>query len=101
MGTVRWREVRENGQLKIEEIHKVVVHRFVVRDSEDPEIYAAEPILEWQKTEAGEFVMKHAINRPEYKRYMNYETFGYLYSIIAELEKNKLVEFYLKFGQVK
>jgi hypothetical protein len=34
-------------------ISTVVVHEFTMGDVEDPDIYAAEPLLAWQKSEAG------------------------------------------------
>jgi len=36
-----------------------VFHTFRMGDVEDPELYAAPPILEWQKTEQGCWVMAH------------------------------------------
>ena len=47
MGTVRYEQVAENGQLTIKEIHKIVVHKFSVGDVEDPDLYAAQPLWEW------------------------------------------------------
>ena len=99
MGTVRFQVVETNGQEIVQEIHKVVVHRFNVSDSDDPEIYAAEPIYRWQKSEAGQFVMKHAIDVPVFHKNINYASYGYEYAITAELEMKKLSEFYLRCGR--
>ena len=98
--SVRCRVIVENGVDRVEEIHKVVVHRFKMSDCEDPDIYAAAPIFDWERSEAGQFVLKHAIDKPEWHRHISYLTMGYEYAIIAELEKKKLTEFYLKFGKV-
>ena len=100
MGTVRFQEVRKDGVATIEEIHKVVVHRFKVSDVDDPDLYAAEPIYKWEKSEPGQFVMKHAIDKPEWHRGLDSSFYGYNYIIIAELEMKKLSEFYLRFGAV-
>lgn len=83
----------------VDEIHKVVVHTFGVGDVEDPEIYAAEPIWEWQQTDAGKFVMEHAIDTPSYHKSLDYQTYGYRYAVVAELEAKKLSEFYLRWGK--
>lgn len=92
---VRW--IVEDNLVK--EIHKIVVHRFRISDVDDPEIYAAEPIWQWQKSEAGKFVMENAIDTPIFKKHLDYATYGYEYAIIAELEKRKYSEFLLRFGK--
>jgi hypothetical protein len=94
MGAIRYQV--ENDIVK--EIHKVVVHKFDLGDVDDPDIYAAEPILDWQRSEAGQFVMKHAVDTPEWHRHMDPMFMGYRYIILAELEQKKLAEFYLKWG---
>ena len=97
--TIRYQKVECNGKLVIEEIHKVVVHTFLVGDVEDPEIYAAEPLYKWQESEQGQFIMEHAVNKPEWQRHMDYTSFGHKYAIVAELEKKKLAEYYLRWGK--
>jgi len=94
MGSVRFK-VEDNV---VKEIHKVVVHRFQLSDVEDPDLYAAEPIYKWEKSDAGQFVMKHAIGQPEWHRNINHLSYGYQYAIVAELEMKKLSEFYLRWG---
>jgi len=95
MAAVRYKV--ENDVVK--EIHKVTVHAFSVGDVEDPDIYAAEPIWKWQQTDAGKFVMEHAIETPSYHQQLDYNSFGYRYAIVAELEAKKLSEFYLRWGK--
>lgn len=85
----------------VSEIHKVVVHKFDVADVDDPDLYAAQPLWEWQQSEAGKFVMTHAIDKPEWQRHMDPIWMGYRYIVIAELEKKKLSEFYLRFDKIK
>jgi hypothetical protein len=83
----------------VKEIHKVVVHKFDLSDVDDPDIYAAGPIYDWERSEAGQFVMKHAVDTPEWHRHMDPMWMGYRYVITAELEKKKHSEFYLKFDK--
>ena len=101
MGSIRFKVVEKDGVELVEEIHKIVVHRFSVSDVEDPEIYAAEPIWKWQQTDAGKFVMENAVDTPSYHQHLDVQTYGYQYAITAELEKKKLAEFYLRWGQLK
>jgi hypothetical protein len=70
-----------------------------VGDVDDPDIYVAQQIWEWQQTDAGKFVMEHAINTPSYHQSLDYQTYGYRYAVVAELEAKKLSEFYLRWGK--
>jgi hypothetical protein len=62
----------------------VLAHKFTVGDVEDPDIYAAQPIYEWQQSEAGQWMMKHSDPTPswhqsEWPLYgTNYQIRGYL-----------------------
>jgi hypothetical protein len=98
MAAVRFEVIEQDGQSIVREIHKIVVHRFRVGDTEDPDIYAAEPILDWERGEAGKFIMEHAIGQPEWHRQLDHMTYGYRYIITAELEAKKLSEYYLRWG---
>ena len=91
-------EVRDNV---IKEIHKVVVHRFKIYEFEELDLHAADPIWKWQNSEKGKFVLEHAISAPEYKKKLDHISLGYEYAIIAELEKKRLSEFYLRFDKLK
>jgi len=82
----------------VEELHKIVVHSFRVGDAEDPDLYAAEPIWEWQESEKGRWVMKHAVEKPIWQRDVDFSTFGHRYRIVAELPGPRATEYYLKWG---
>ena len=99
MGNVKYKEVEENGQLTVKEIHKVVVYQFSVGDVEDPDLYAAQPMWNWQESEQGKFVMEHAVDQPEWHRQLDHTSYGHKYAITAELESKKLSEFYLRWGK--
>ncbi len=100
MDRIRFQVTENNGQKIVEEIHKIVVHTFSVSDVEDPDLYAAQPLYDWEHSEAGKFVMKNAIGQPTWHRTPDILTMGNKYAIIAELEKKKLSEYYLKFGKI-
>jgi len=97
MGNIVYKKLNDNT---VEEIHTVVVHRFKVGDAEDPDLYAAQPLWEWEKSEPGQFVMSNAIEKPEWRRQLDYAGYNYIYAIIAKLEKKKLSEFYLRWGKI-
>lgn len=101
MGRVTYRVVQRNGQECVEEIHKVVVHRFKMGDVEDPDLYAAEPMLQWEKSDQGQFIMNNAVEVPEWHRHLDQTIYGYQYAIVAKLEKKKLSEFLLRWGPIK
>lgn len=101
VGRVRFQVIEKDGLELVQEIHRIVVHRFRISDVDDPEIYAAEPIWEWQQTDAGKFVMENAIDVPAFHKNLDHSTYGYQYAITAELEKKKLSEFLLRFGPIK
>ena len=97
MGTVRYQVLSDDT---VEEIHTTVVHTFMMGDVEDPDLYAGEPLWKWQESEAGKFVMEHAKETPIWQRQHSHLTYGWQYAIIAKLEKKKLSEFYLRFGNI-
>ena len=42
----------------------IELHEFNMGDVEDPYLYAAEPIYQWQQTEKGKWAMEHALDKP-------------------------------------
>jgi hypothetical protein len=85
---------------KAYQIHDTLVHKFSVSDVEDPELYAAEPIYNWQQTEQGKWVMQHAIEPPVWKKHIDYMSYGYQYAIVAKLKGPDYTFFTLKWGQI-
>jgi hypothetical protein len=77
-------------------ISDVKVHQFNMGDVEDPDLYAAQPILEWQQSEAGQWVMEHAVEKPFWHRVMSPYTYGWTYYIIARLKEQDQTYWALK-----
>lgn len=77
--------------------YTMVVHRFTVSDVDDPEIYAAEPILKWQNSESGKFIMEHATEKPSYHQHLDHVTYGYQYAITATLKETDYTYWKLKY----
>lgn len=84
---------------RVHEIHSVLVHKFSMSDVEDPELYAAQPIYEWQQTDKGKWVMEHAIEPPVWHRYLEHTTYLYQYGITAKLKGADYTFYTLKWGQ--
>lgn len=81
----------------VETVHKFVAHNFTVSDVDDPDIYAAEPLYNWEQSECGKWVMKNATEVPQWQRVIDHNTFGYKYAIIATLREKDYVYWLLKF----
>ena len=78
-------------------ISDIVVHEFAMGDVEDPDLYAAQPINEWQDSEAGKFVMEHAVEKPYWTRTVDLHSYGHRYVIVARMRESDQTFFKLKF----
>ena len=76
----------------------VVVHNFRMGDVEDPDLYAAEPLYQWQQSEMGEWVMANAVQTPSWHRSADPYNYGYAYSIRAELSPKDYTYWWIKWG---
>ena len=65
----------------------VCVHEISMGDVEDPDLWVASPIYEWQQTEPGKFVMEHAEQEPYWVSSMDYNSWGTTYRIMARLSE--------------
>lgn len=74
-----------------------IVHEFRLSDVDDPDIYASQPIYEWQQTDAGKWVMENAIQKPSWHRGFDMLTYGYKYQIRADLTPEQLTFWKLKY----
>ena len=79
-------------------IKKTVVHRFLLGDVEDPDLYAAEPLINWRESEMGKWVMAKAVDTPEWHRYLEPVTYGYQYAVVAKLKEVDYTFWQLKWG---
>jgi hypothetical protein len=75
----------------------VTAHWFTVGDVEDPEIYAAEPIFEWQQTEAGKWVMEHSNPAPSFHQIVDFTEWGTRYCIKCYLTPENYTYWKLKY----
>jgi hypothetical protein len=75
----------------------MVVHRFRIGDVDDPVLYAAEPIWEWQQSEAGQFVMENAVEPPWWVRHVDHLWYGFEFAIVARMKESDQTFYTLKY----
>lgn len=74
----------------------IKVYEFNMGDVEDPDLYAAAPLYDWQQTEAGQWVLDHAVEKPFWHRMVNPNTYGWTYYVIARLSEKDQTYWTLK-----
>lgn len=77
-------------------VSDVAVHSFTMGDVEDPDLYAAQPIYEWQESDAGKWVIEHAVETPFWHRTIDPTSYGHKYYIIARLKEQDQIYWTLK-----
>ena len=77
---------------------KLKVYEFPMGDVEDPEIYAAEPLYKFEKSEQGKWVMEHALEKPVFYIGPCMQTYGYRCRVEAVLSEEDATFFQLKWG---
>jgi hypothetical protein len=75
----------------------MIVHRFRMGDVEDPVLYAAQPIYEWQQSQAGKFVMENAVEPPWWVRTVDAATYGFEFAIVARMKEADQTFYTLKY----
>jgi hypothetical protein len=76
----------------------VMVHSFPMGDVEDPDLYAGQPLFEWQGSESGKWVMAHAADEPYWVRRADSYNYGFRFYIFARLSEADQVYWQLKWG---
>lgn len=76
---------------------KVHVDTLYISDVDDPEIYIAQPLFDWQQTEKGKWIMEHSMPSPSYHQAIDYQIYRYKYHICAYLNEKDYIYYKLKF----
>ena len=84
---------------RVEECKTVIVHEFQMGDVDDPDLYAAEPLLAWEKSDVGQWVIKNSEDTPTWYRLADPTSYGYRYQITAKLMGSSLTEWLLRYGK--
>ena len=75
----------------------VVVHRFTMGDVEDPILYAAQPLHDWETSEAGKWIMENSIETPWWESQLSVQDYNTTFIIGAKLTEANHIFFKLKF----
>ena len=75
---------------------RLQVHEFIMGDVEDPELYAAEPLWNWQQSEAGQWVMANAIETPSWHLTLDPHSYGHKVYVTADFTEPNATFFKLK-----
>ena len=79
---------------------RTVLHEFRMGDVEDPQIYASQPIYEWQQSEAGKWCMKNCIKDSiVWTTSLDHSHYGYKVVIHGEFEPHDLTYYNLKYNK--
>lgn len=76
----------------------ITFHRFNLSDVDDPEIYAAQPIWEWEQTEFGQWCKEHSTVPVSYRIVVDYNQYGYRVDLYGDLTPEDRTFFTLKWG---
>ena len=80
-----------------QELLRIKFHSFVLGDIDDVEIYAAQPIYEWQQTPQGKWVMAHA-HDVTWTKDLDFKFLGYRVTVHGYLEPRLATEYVLRYG---
>jgi hypothetical protein len=75
----------------------ILVKEIAMGDCEDPYLYAAFPIAEWERTEESEYVKSHSTQQLVFYCDRCPKTWGFVIRIYAELEGEALTYYRLKY----
>jgi len=77
---------------------KIVVHTFKLGDVEDPDLYAAEPLVQFEQSPKGKWVLENSTDIPVWSRSVDGLGWGWTYKITADLKESALTEWLLRYG---
>ena len=84
---------------RVEEVRTIVVHEFTMGDVEDPDLYAAQPLWEWQESQEGKWIIEHAVETPMWHRIPDEMQYRWAYRISAKLSGARLTEWLLRHSE--
>jgi hypothetical protein len=76
-------------------VHTVVVHSFNMGDVEDPDLFAGQPLYEWQESPAGKWIMEVSALTPSWHRIPR--DYGWKYEVHAYLADKDYTFYKLKY----
>ncbi len=79
----------------------ITFRKFNLGDVEDPEIYAAQPIWEWEQSEHGKWCKEHSTVPVAYRIVNDFNTYGYRVDIYGDLDEHNQTFYKLKWGNTE
>ena len=76
----------------------MLVHRFMMGDVEDAQIYAAVPLAAWEKSEVGRWIMEHALQVPEWRTHRTVSEFHSVVEVHADFAPEDELYFVMRWG---
>jgi hypothetical protein len=77
---------------------QAIVYKCFLSDVEDPEIYAAQYLHEWEISEQGKWIKENAFETPIWNVSRDIDRFGYVVRVRATLEPSKYTYWKLKYS---
>jgi len=78
---------------------KLLVATLFLGDVEDPKIYAAGPIMDWEKTDKGQWLHANSYEQMMFDIVVDNASYGYRINIHAWLRDKALTYYKLKWGE--
>jgi hypothetical protein len=78
-------------------IIRTILHEFSMGDVDDPELYAAFPLSEWERSEAGQWAMKNCVDTPSWALSADPFNWGHRITVYGDLYEHDHTYFKLKF----
>jgi len=79
------------------DVIKTVLHEFRMGDCEDPELFAAFPLSEWEHSEAGQWAMRNCVGEPVWNLSLDPHNYGYRVTVSGNLLEHDHTYFRLKY----
>lgn len=77
---------------------RLLVATLFLGDVEDPELYAAEPIMQWERTDVGKWLHDNSYEQMTFDIVADNVMFGYRINIYARLRDEALTYYKLKWS---
>lgn len=80
---------------------KTCVHHFLMGDVDEPELYASAPLAKWQETDKAKWLMENSESELTFSINPDPGQWGYSVEVYAELDKENLTYYNLKWASDK
>lgn len=79
-------------------LYRVVVHAFGINEIDDePIIHAAQPLYDWEHSEAGQWIIENAVEKPTWHTHFDPASYQTKFAVTAILRERDYVAWTLKF----